>query len=56
MKEFAIEVIETLSRIVRVEAENKDDALSQVWDMYSEEEIVLDASDHIDTDLSIYEE
>lgn len=56
MNEYAVEVIETLSRVVYVEAESEDDALSQVWDMYREEEIVLDSFDHINTELYIYEE
>lgn len=45
MKKYAIEVIETLSRLVFIEADSEEDAISQVWDMYSEEEIVLDSSD-----------
>lgn len=56
MKEFAIEIVETLSRIEYVEADNEYEALVTVSDMYHNEEIVLDSSNHIDTDFSVYEE
>lgn len=56
MNEYAVEVIETLSRVITVEAESEDEALVTVSDMYYNEEIVLDASDHVDTDFNIYEE
>lgn len=56
MKEYAIEVIETLSRVVHVDAESEEDAVSKVWDMYYEEEIVLDSLDYCTTEINIYEE
>ena len=56
MKEYAVEILEALSRIVYVEADNEEEALVTISDMYYNEEIVLDASDHIDTDFQIYEE
>lgn len=56
MKEYAIEVIETLSRVVHVDAESEAEALVTVSDMYYNEDIVLDASDHVDTDFNIYED
>lgn len=45
MKEFEITIIETLSKSVTVEANNYDEALEKVEDMYEKEEIVLDSSD-----------
>ncbi len=42
---FDITVIETLSRAVAVDAENYDEALEKVEDMYDRQEIVLDSSD-----------
>lgn len=42
---FDITVIETLSRIVSVDAENYDEALEKVKDMYDRQEIILDSSD-----------
>lgn len=43
--QFDITVIETLSRIVSVDAENYDEALEKVKDMYDRQEIILDSSD-----------
>jgi len=40
-----IEVKETLTRIVSVNAETVDDAISKVEDMYFREEVVLDYAD-----------
>ncbi len=45
-----IEVKETLTRIVSVNAETVDDAISKVEDMYFAEEVVLD---YIDFDGNI---
>lgn len=42
---FDISVIETLSRTVSIDAQNYDDALEKVEDMYNRQEIVLDSSD-----------
>lgn len=56
MKEYAVEIVDTLSRVVHLEADNEHEALVTVSDMYYNEEIVLDASDNIDTDFQIYEE
>lgn len=56
MKEYEVEIVETLSRVITIDAENEDEALSLVWDKYSEGFIVLDYSDHVDTELSIFEE
>ncbi len=40
-----IEVKEILSRVISVEANTVDDAISKVEDMYNNEEIVLDYAD-----------
>lgn len=42
---FDITVIETLSRTVSVDAENYDEALEKVEEMYNRQEIILDSSD-----------
>ena len=42
---FDITVIETLSKTVSVTADNYEEALERVEDMYNREEIVLDSSD-----------
>lgn len=51
METFEIEVHEVLSRVVRVEAESMNDAISKVNDMYRNEEIVLDAEDYEYTEI-----
>lgn len=45
MKTFSIEVLETLNRVIDVEAETEDEAISKVEQMYFNEEIVLDSND-----------
>lgn len=65
-KYYLVTIEETLSRTVKVKAENIDEAWSKVNDAYRECEIVLDADDFVDKeitarevtdeDLSLYEE
>lgn len=50
---FQIEIVETLSNIVEVNAENEQDALLKAQDMYRNEEVVLYADDCIDTKFNI---
>jgi hypothetical protein len=45
MQTFKIEIQEFLSRIIEVEAETKDKAISKVRELYRNEEIVLDSDD-----------
>ncbi len=42
---FDITVIETLSKTVTVDAENYNEALEKVEEMYDNQEIILDSSD-----------
>ena len=53
MKKYRIEVTEVLSRIVETDAENEDDAVEIVRQMYRNCDIVLDASDYIETEISV---
>lgn len=65
-KYYLATVEETLSRTVKVKADNLDEAYRKVKDAYRECEIVLDADDFVDKeitarevadeDLSLYEE
>ena len=41
------EITETLQRTIEVEAENEEEALRKVKEMYKNEEIVLDSSDFV---------
>ena len=53
MTKYRIEVTEVLSRIVETEAENEDDAVEMVRQMYRNCELVLDASDYVETKISV---
>ena len=51
MKTYKIEITETLSRIVEIDASSKDEAYQKISKMYKEGEIVLDSSDYIDYEI-----
>ena len=55
MKVFKIEITETLQRIIEIEAKNEEEAHRKVKEMYQEEEIVLDSSDFVETEIKNYE-
>ena len=52
MKKYRIEVTEVLSRLVEIEAESEEDAIETVRRMYKNCDIVLDASDYVETRIS----
>ena len=52
MTKYRIEVREVLSRIVETEAASEDDAVEMVRQMYRNCDIVLDASDYQETEIS----
>lgn len=52
MQKFAIEVKEVLSRIVDVEADSMEEAVSKVSEMYDAQEISLDYDDYAGYDIS----
>ena len=56
MKKYSIEVLEVLSRIVEVEANDKEDAIEIVRQMYRKCHIVLDDSDYKVTEISVKDE
>lgn len=56
MQKYQVEINETLSRVVEIEAENESDAISKIKDLYRQEKIVLDSDDYLDTEIKIYEE
>lgn len=51
---FQIEIVETLSNIVEVVAENEQDALLKAQKMYQNEDVVLYSDDFIDTKFNIF--
>jgi len=53
MKEFEVEVVETLIRIVTVEAMTEEDAIKFVKYDYVNAELVLDSDDFFDVDFNV---
>jgi len=54
MKKFKIEIQELLSKIVEIEANNIDEAISKVKEMYQKEEAILDSDDYVTTEIKRY--
>ena len=54
MQTFKLEIQETYSKIIEIEAETLSDALDIANDMYNAEEIVLDASDFMANTIEEY--
>lgn len=50
---FKIEIIETLSRTVSIEAEDESDALNKVKQSYSDEQIVITSDNYITTEFLV---
>jgi protein dpnD len=55
MKKYTIEITETLTRLVSIEAEDKYEAERIVREKYKSGEIVLDADDFVDYEIHICE-
>jgi len=55
MKTFEFEIQELLSRIIEVEAKSEKEAYRKVKEMYKNEEIVLDSSDFVKTEIKKFE-
>lgn len=53
MTKYRIEVREVLSRIMEAEADNEEEAVELVKEMYRSSNIVLDASDYIETEIDV---
>lgn len=51
MKTYKIEVKETLSRIIEINANSIDEALENVQKIYKNEEIILDNDDFVEVDF-----
>lgn len=52
MPEFQIEISETLSRIVSVDANDIDEAIQKVREQYRQSDIVLDSEDFVSVDFN----
>ena len=53
-KVFQIEIVETLSNLVEISAENEQEALLKAQELYRNEEIVLYPDNLIDTKFNIF--
>ena len=53
-KIFQIEILETLSNIIEISAENEQEALLKAQELYRNEDIVLYPDDLIDTKFNIF--
>ena len=51
MKEFKVEITETLLRVIEVRANNSTQALEKVKLMYEQESIILDSNDFVDKEI-----
>ena len=54
-QKFQIEIVETLSNIVEVGAEDKQSALLKAQEMYRNEQVVLYPDNFIDTKFNIFQ-
>jgi hypothetical protein len=52
-KEYSVEVVETLIRIVTVEATSEEQAIEQVMNDYNNAELILDSDDFFDIEFEI---
>ena len=52
MGTFKIEIQELLARVVEIEADNKNEAISKVNELYKKAEIVLDYNDFVGVDFT----
>lgn len=50
---YKVEVIEVLSRIVEIDAEDSDDAIEIAKDMYYNEDVILDYNDVQNTEFNV---
>ena len=55
METFEIEIVETLSRTIKVKADSAHTAILKAQKLYRDEKIVLDENDYIDTTIELFE-
>lgn len=54
LKTYQIEIVETMSSILEITAEDEQDALLKVQERYRNEEVILYPDDFIDTKFNIF--
>lgn len=53
MKKYKFEITEILQKQIEIEANSYDEAYQKVKSQYKNEDIILDASDYIDTEYNL---
>ena len=53
MKQYDVEITETLQRTISFEANSREEALTKVKEKMRNEEVVLDSNDYIDTEYIV---
>lgn len=53
-KTFHIEIVETLSQVIEIIAEDEQTALLKAQELYRNEQVVLDSEDYMDTKYNIF--
>lgn len=53
MAKFSIEIIETLNRVIEIEAADENEALNIIRQKYRNSEVVLSADDYANTSFNI---
>lgn len=53
MSEYRIRITETSSRLITANADDENDAIDKVQTMYTNEKIILDASDYDDVTFEV---
>ncbi len=56
MKEFKVEITETLSKIITIKANTLEEALESVTKMYEQEKIILDSDNFIEKEIKLVED
>ena len=53
MAKYSVEIKETLSKVIEVEANSESDAIIKISQEYYDEEITLTSINHVDTEFEI---
>ncbi|MBR3888663.1 MAG: DpnD/PcfM family protein [Clostridia bacterium] len=51
---YKIEIKETLSKVIEVEAKDEGEALRKIEERYKNSEIILDSGDYVKTEIQVY--
>jgi len=54
MKTFEIEIKETLSKIIGIQANSIEEAIKKATLLYNNEEIILSSDDYLDTEIESF--